>query len=151
MSQKNKKAKKKGGKENVLESVKDRELIFKEGQEEYAKITSLLGDRRLNVMMANGVESLAVIPGKMSKKKKVWLAVDDVILVSLRDFQVNKVDVIYKYNPDEVQKLIQYLELPKTFLQKSSEETVGSKEINNDVIFDTNEEVQINDFDFNDI
>lgn len=51
------------------------------------------------------------IRGKM--RKKVWINQGDIILLSLRDFQDNKGDVILKYTADEARALKSYGELPE--------------------------------------
>lgn len=46
-------------------------------------------------------------------RKKVWINQGDIILLSLRDFQDNKGDVILKYTADEARTLKSYGELPE--------------------------------------
>ena len=74
--------------------VEKRELEFKEDGQDYAKVTRMLGNGRLEAICADGVKRLCHIRGKM--RKKVWISVGDIILVGLRDFQDNKADVILK-------------------------------------------------------
>jgi translation initiation factor 1A len=88
-----------------------RELIFKEDGQEYAQVIRMLGNGRLEAHCFDGTRRLATIRGKM--RKKVWINVDDVILVALRDFQDSKSDVILKYNPDEVRALKSHGEIPE--------------------------------------
>ncbi len=45
-------------------------------------------------------------------RKKIWINQGDIILVSLRDFQKDKGDVILKYSADEARSLKAYGELP---------------------------------------
>lgn len=112
--------KKKGNikKKKQLEGSKSRELELKESMEEYAKVVSLLGDRKITVKLDNGTELLGCIPGKM--KRKCWIAVDDVVIVGIREYQEDKVDILHKYNEDEVKKLIQYGEIPEIFGKSAS-------------------------------
>lgn len=111
--------KKKGNiKKKQLEGSKSRELELKESMEEYAKVVSLLGDRKITVKLDNGTELLGCIPGKM--KRKCWIAVDDVVIVGIREYQEAKVDILHKYNDDEVKKLIQYGEIPEIFGKSAS-------------------------------
>mmetsp|Transcript_5819 Transcript_5819/g.10373 ORF Transcript_5819/g.10373 Transcript_5819/m.10373 type:complete len:154 (+) Transcript_5819:2060-2521(+) len=93
------------------EHVFKRELIFKEDGQEYAQVIRMLGNGRLEAYCFDGTRRLATIRGKM--RKKVWINVDDVILVGLRDFQDSKADVILKYNPDEVRALKTHGEIPE--------------------------------------
>ena len=46
--------------------------------------------------------------------KKVWVSAGDIVLVGLREYQDDKVDIIHKYNADEARNLKQYGELPET-------------------------------------
>lgn len=46
--------------------------------------------------------------------RQVWINQGDIVLLSLRDFQDDKADVIQKYSSDEARKLKQYGELPET-------------------------------------
>lgn len=88
-----------------------RELTFKEDGQEYAQVVKMLGNGRLEAMCFDGSKRLANIRGKM--RKKVWINQGDIILLSLRDFQDNKGDVILKYTADEARTLKSYGELPE--------------------------------------
>ena len=79
------------------------ELQLKEEGQEYAKVISLVGEGRLMAQCMDGVERLCHIRGSL--KKKVWIVKDDMILLSLRDFQDGKADVIAKYTEQEVRTL----------------------------------------------
>ena len=46
-------------------------------------------------------------------RKKVWVSAGDIVLVGLREYQDDKVDIIHKYNADEARNLKQYGELPE--------------------------------------
>ncbi|KAJ9121409.1 hypothetical protein QFC24_004747 [Naganishia onofrii] len=89
-----------------------RELVFKEDGQEYAQVTKMLGNGRLEAQCFDGEKRLAHIRGKM--RKKVWINQGDIILISLRDFQDDKADVIVKYTVEEARNLKQYGELPDT-------------------------------------
>lgn len=88
-----------------------RELIYKEDGQEYAQITKMLGNGRIEVSCFDGEKRMGHIRGKL--RKKVWMAQGDIILVSLRDFQENQCDVIHKYNSDEARTLKSVGELPE--------------------------------------
>merc|ERR1712146_213869 len=87
-----------------------RELTFKEEGQEYAQVLRMLGNGRLEAMCFDGTKRLCHIRGKM--RKKVWVSQGDIVLVSLRDFQYEKGDIILKYNADEARNLKTYGELP---------------------------------------
>ncbi|THH14114.1 hypothetical protein EW146_g6187 [Bondarzewia mesenterica] len=88
-----------------------RELVFREDGQEYAQVTKMLGNGRLEAMCFDGEKRLAHIRGKM--RKKVWINQGDIVLLSLREFQDDKADVIVKYTPDEARNLKAYGELPE--------------------------------------
>lgn len=87
-----------------------RELIFKEEGQEYGQVLRMLGNGRLEAYCFDGTKRLCHIRGKM--RKKVWVAQGDIVLVSLRDFQDEKGDIILKYSAEEARNLKTYQELP---------------------------------------
>merc|ERR1712139_82972 len=96
-----------------VSSERKRELIFKEDGQEYGQVQRMLGNGRCEVMCFDGTKRLCHICGKM--RKKVWVSQGDIVLVSLRDFQDEKGDIILKYQPDEARNLKTYGELPDNF------------------------------------
>lgn len=89
-----------------------RELTLKEEGQEYAQVSKMLGNGRLDASCFDGVKRMAHIRGKM--RKKVWVTQGDIILLSLRDFQDDQADVILKYTPDEARALKAQGELPES-------------------------------------
>ncbi len=89
-----------------------RELTFKEEGQEYAQVIKMLGNGRLEALCFDGEKRLAHIRGKL--RKKVWINQGDIILLSLRDYQDEKGDVILKYSADEARSLKAYGELPES-------------------------------------
>ncbi len=120
---------KKKSKKNKGSYVKEkRELQFKEDGCEYARVIKMLGNARLTGKCFDGKERLCIIRGSMSKRRKVWIKVGDIILVGLRDFQDDKCDVLLKYNEDEVKSLIAYGEINGGVAmgeEKEEEEDIG--------------------------
>ena len=80
-----------------------RELIFHEDGQEYAQMTKMLGNGRLEAMCFDGTKRLCHIRGKMRKKN--WSDQGYIILVGLRDYQDAKTDVNLKFTPDEARNL----------------------------------------------
>lgn len=63
----------------------------------------------------DGVKRLGLIRGKL--RKKVWINNGDIILISLREYQDEKGDVILKYTADEARTLyVLYLPPPRGLL-----------------------------------
>lgn len=79
---------------------------------EYAQVLKMLGNGRLEALCFDGEKRLAHIRGKL--RKKVWINQGDIILLSLRDYQDEKGDVILKYSADEARSLKAYGELPES-------------------------------------
>ncbi len=63
-------------------------MVYKQDMEEYAQIIKMLGDRRVTVMFPNKEEFIAMIPGRF--RKRCWMRVGDIVIVSRRDFQDTK-------------------------------------------------------------
>lgn len=88
-----------------------RELVLKEEGTVYGQVTKMLGSGRVEVYCFDCVKRLGNIRGKM--KRRVWIGVGDVVLVSLREFQNEKCDIILKYTPEEVRQLKAQEEIPE--------------------------------------
>ena len=117
----------------------DRELQYKGESEEYAQVIKILGDGRFECNCADGVKRIAHVRGKM--RKRIWIANGDIILVSLRDFEPEKCDVVEKYKEKEVAKLKKAGEIPDSMVLRSSEEE-EEKEKNDyqdDIVFEDQE------------
>jgi len=119
-----------------------RTMIYKQDMEEYAQIIRMLGDRRVTVMFPNKEEFIAMIPGRF--RKRCWMKVGDVVVVSRRDFQDSKMDILHKYTDDEVKILAKEYEIPPFFLDTVTDPT----SLENVVAFEAEEE---EDIDVNDI
>ncbi|KAH8980891.1 hypothetical protein EDB92DRAFT_1805528 [Lactarius akahatsu] len=116
-----------------------RELAFREDGQEYAQVTKMLGNGPLCV---DGEKRLAHIRGKM--RKKVWINQGDIILLSLREFQDGKADVIVKYTADEARNLKAYGELPEN-ARINETDTFGEDEGECTFEFGEDGEVDIDD------
>lgn len=128
-----------------------RELIYKDEGQEYAQITKMLGNGRIEVSCFDGEKRMGHIRGKL--RKKVWMSQGDIILVSLRDFQDGQCDVIHKYNSDEARTLKNVGELPEN-AKINETDTFGADE-DEDVNFEfgaeDSDEEEGEDLDIDDI
>jgi translation initiation factor 1A len=136
-------------KKKVSSDEVERQLVFKEFGQEYAQVTKLLGSCRVTANCIDGVSRLCHIRGNM--RKKVWIAVDDIVLVSLREYEDNKCDIIYKFNLKEIKKLKNLGEIPESLLTKEPG-VAGVEDEENDVFefgeeSDNEEEKKNNTFD----
>jgi translation initiation factor 1A len=102
-------------------------FIERQPDQMYARIVKNLGNRNLLVYCNDNKVRLAHIRGSM--RKRIWLAIGDIVLISLRDFEKStaesgktyeKGDIVAKYDeellgrlrkePDVNKKLFQQLE-----------------------------------------
>ena len=105
----------KGGKKykrnkNVIQENKNTRFKDDNESQEYAQITKALGNCRFEVLCFDGKKRMATMCGKM--RKRVFVNQNDLILVSLREWQDSKCDIIDKYTTNDVQKLKQGGHIP---------------------------------------
>ena len=115
--------KKKKNESKTTEDFKSTKHVDKKTEDqEYGQVTKLLGNCRLEVSCFDGVTRLCHIRGSM--RKKVWIKINDVVLVSLREFEQAKADIIYKYEIPEINYLKKENEIPDNIkLYEDVEET----------------------------
>jgi translation initiation factor 1A len=121
---------KKGKKSGQFET---KQLRYKEEGQEYAQITRMKGNCRFDVKCFDGKERMAIMCGGMRKRKFVNL--QQVVLVSLRDFQDSVCDIIDSYDDNQVRELKEKKEIPDFI--KLEEENIFSEDLGDDDIFDT--------------
>ena len=98
------KGQKKGGKKHKRNKNRDIEtttIRFKEDGQEYAQITKCKGNCRFDVKCSDGKDRAAILCGTMRKRKFVNL--NDIVLVSLRDFQDDLCDIMDSYDENKQQ------------------------------------------------
>jgi translation initiation factor 1A len=92
-------------------SKQGKELVCKENEQIYGRIIKPLGDSRFECECFELNENLiGHIRGTL--KKRIWMTVGDIVLISLRDFDKTKCDIIHKYTVMEAQTLKSLGELP---------------------------------------
>ena len=107
----------KGGKKykrnkNQVQENKTTRLKDVNQSQEYAQITKCLGNCRFEVLCFDGKKRMAIMCGKM--RKRVFVNAHEIVLVSLREWQDSKCDIIDKYSASDVQKLKQKNLIPKS-------------------------------------
>ena len=107
---------KKGGKKfkRGKKETLDRKLITKNPKEdqEYAKIKSVNGSGRYQVFCFDGVDRLGISAGNIRKKTRIGL--NDIVLVSLREWQDSVCDIIDNYDENLTRKLKEKGLVPKS-------------------------------------
>jgi len=113
MGKKNQGGKKKKRGKNQ-QDVRNKKLeILKDDETRYAKVLERKGGPYLSVRLLSGETVLGIIRGKM--RRRVWMAINDIILVGIRDFQEGKVDILHKYPEEHVRQLVEMGEIPDYF------------------------------------
>jgi translation initiation factor 1A len=110
-------------------------VIFKEVDQEYAQVTALLGNCRLRLNCIDGKTRMGKIRGAI--RKKSWISMNDVVLVSLREFEDDKCDVLHAYKPPEVIYLQKLGEIPTSI--KTSDNKADGDEKHQDIGIDFRE------------
>jgi len=112
-------------------------IIFADKDQTYGEVTSKLGQCRFDIkMIYDGSRKVGKVKGSM--KNRVWINVGDIVLVSLRECNSHDdgtVDILHKYEKDDIRILNQNNELKKLSTQEDNDE--------DDKIF--YDEVEIND------
>ena len=93
-------------------SLKD---LRKVDDQEYAHISDVHGDGRYGLICYDKVKRLGIMRGTL--RRKVRAKKSDIVLVSLRDYQDAKCDIIAHYRPEEVDKLVRAKEMSYSFVK----------------------------------
>jgi translation initiation factor 1A len=105
----------KGGKKhkrNKNQNIVSKNLRLKEEGQEYAQIKKCKGNCRFDVQCFDGKERMAIMCGAMRKRK--FVNVNDIVLVSLRDWQDSVCDIIDNYDENLSRKLKEKGLVPKS-------------------------------------
>lgn len=154
----------KGGKKHRKQknqTVVKREMIWKENGQAYAVIEKMLGNGRVHLSYFTRDEdnrlkknqALGIIRGTM-RRKKIWIRIQDVVLVGLREFEDGKVDILHKYDYDETKSLELSQEIPLIEdTQPDNQEKQTTKDIvityePNEIIFSNEIEFEENEEDY---
>ena len=135
---------KKGGKKHKRgkkDGYETKVLRYKEEGQEYAQIKNLKGNCRFDVLCFDGKERMATLCGAMRKRK--YVNQNDIVLVSLRDFQDSKCDIIDVYDDTQVHQLKDRKHIPDSIkLAEDNEfsEDLDGIEFTNDIPMDEESE-----------
>lgn len=128
--------KKKNDSKTSIDFKATKKVDKKEDDQEYGQVTKLLGSCRVEISCFDGATRLCHIRGSM--RKKVWIKVNDVVLVSVRDFEPTKGDILCKYDVPEVNYLKKEGEIPDNL--KTGDEFEENKDIGFDFEVDDDDE-----------
>lgn len=94
----------------------DKRLQTLKGEDqEYAKVLERKGGPIMSLRLLTGKTVLGVIRGK--HRKRMWMAAKDIVLISYRGFQDDKVDILHKYPYEHSSELVKIGEIPGHFLE----------------------------------
>ena len=113
----------------------------------YSKVTNKLGGGRYSVDMFvtekkneenkiiryDEVKTGQIALLRGSLKKKARIAIGDILLVSIREFEKRKVDIIHAYNNEEVHKLRKTNNLPESKIFDNDDSDVNFSNIDVEV------------------
>jgi len=119
---------------------KGRETLEPEEGQQYGYVTSMLGNGRLMALCEDGQQRMGRIRGSMRKyKSKVIIKSGDLVVMSLRDFEDDKADVISRLSHEEVSALMYRNELPECIVKALNESECMGAGVNDDYIMFANE------------
>lgn len=100
-----------------LNNSHNNDYTIDENYEDYAIVTKLLGNCRVLLLTNLGNECIGIIRGSLRKfSNRILIEKGDIVVVSIRDYQNNKVDIVHKYNREQIQGLINDKKLSQTVI-----------------------------------
>jgi translation initiation factor 1A len=105
----------KGRRKAKAVSAKSNELLFADTYSSYAYVKENNGSGHFRVLCTDGLERMGVLRGSM--RKRVWVRRGDIVLVTLREFEDSKADIVHKYNATEVSRLANMNEVPESLMK----------------------------------
>jgi len=99
-----------------------KEFITKDEEQHYAQVIKKLGDSRMSIKFTSGQEAIGIIRGTM--KKRQWVHLNNWVLVSEREFERDKYDIIHVYNDEEVKLLFKLKEIVLTDTEPQEETSI---------------------------
>lgn len=96
--------------------------------EEYAFVVKLLGNCRAKILSNTGTESIGIIRGSLRKfNKRILIENGDIVVISKRDYQKEKVDIVHKFNSEQCQYLIKTEQLSQILINNYNKQSDTSK------------------------
>lgn len=129
---------------------KEIEHILDPSCEEYAYVIKMLGNCRVELVSNTGTKSIGIIRGSMRKfNKRILIERGDIVVISKRDYQQDKVDIINKLNHEQTQSLINEKKITDYLINLYN----NKKELNDtefDNIIDSKENMNLENLVFDD-
>lgn len=101
----------------ILNNSQNNNYTIDNNNEDYACVKKLLGNCRALLYTNSGNECIGIIRGSLRKfTKRVLIEKCDIVVVSIRDYQLSKVDIVHKYNREQIQELIKEKKLSQSLI-----------------------------------
>ena len=133
-----------------LNNVVDNVYNIDPDGEEYAYVIKMLGNCRVNLITNSGNESIGIIRGSLRKfAKRVIIEKGDIVAVSLRNYQDNKVDIVHKYNREQINTLITEKKLSNILLNSYNNMKYKEDTIESNILFSKDDDDDDDDININ--
>lgn len=101
-------------------------FVPKDDEQEYALVIDLRGDCNFGLQLPDGTKTVGKLRGTLHKK--VWVNKEAYVLISKRDFEDKKCDIIHVYPPEH------YKYIRREFREQNSDDTLDEVEFENDEV-----------------
>lgn len=105
----------KGRRKAKSTSGKPNELVFSDDFSSYAFVKENNGGGHFRVLCDDNTERMGVLRGSM--RRRVWVRRGDIVLVTLRDYEDAKADIVHKYTSAEVIRLSSMKQIPESLMK----------------------------------
>jgi initiation factor 1A len=114
------------------------EIIYKDDNSEYGIISEILGNSRFRVRLCNCKREVIGHASKSLKKNRMFITQYDLVLVNIREFETDKVDILYKYDSKQIRQLVKEKQISKDVLndQENGKESINVRPLDDEYIFD---------------
>jgi len=124
--------------------------ISKTNEQEYAIIDKVLGGGRFSILTPDNKKRIGISRGRMFSrngkiKDRTLMSVGNLILISLRDFQDDKADILMFYTKTQVDLLLEYNEIDKDFIKKTNTIDDNNNDIVDDIFNEEKEDLKLED------
>tara|TARA_B100000925_G_C22007208_1_gene474249 strand:+ start:1915 stop:2484 length:570 start_codon:yes stop_codon:yes gene_type:complete len=106
---------KKKGRKNIQRKTYSLDDLIKGPGEDYAYVQDKFGDGRFRVICYDKVTRLGIVRGKI--KNSCRMLKGSLALVSIREYEDTKCDIIYEYLPDDIDKLLKNNIISESFVK----------------------------------
>lgn len=131
---------------NTVENTYNIDLDY----EEYAYVIKMLGNCRVNLITNSGDEVIGIIRGSLRKfAKRVLIEKGDIVVVAKREYQNAKVDIVHKYNREQINILIEENKLSNILLNSYNNIKYKQDTVESSILFTNDNSDDENDFNIN--